>query len=95
MEKVLLAHGLGEETDTAIMMLYKNVKVRVCSPDGDADFFAIFAGVLQKDILALFQFIMFLRTSIDQMKENGLTLKKQEADDILQKLPKMQTTQMI
>ena len=58
------------------MMLNKNmkvrVKVRVCSPDGDIDFFDIVAGVLQGDILAPYLFIIcqdyILQTSIDLMK---------------------------
>ena len=33
--------------------------------------------------------------SIDKMKEDGITLKKQETDDILQKLWWMQIMQMI
>ena len=32
------------------MMLYKNTKVKVPSPDGDTDYFHILAGVLQGDI---------------------------------------------
>ena len=35
------------------MMLYKNAKVKVCSPDGDTDYFDIVADVLQGDTLAL------------------------------------------
>ena len=38
MEQILLACGLLKETVTAIMMLYKNTKVKVCSPDGDRRF---------------------------------------------------------
>ena len=32
------------------MMLYKNMKVKVCLLDGDTDFFDIVASVLQGDI---------------------------------------------
>ena len=35
MEQILLAYGLPKETVTAIMMPYKNMKVKVCSPNGD------------------------------------------------------------
>ena len=42
----------SKKTVTTIMMLYKNVKAMVCSPDGDTDFFHIFIGVLQGDTLA-------------------------------------------
>ena len=62
------------------MMLYKNTKVKVRSPDRDTDFFDIIAGVLQGDTLARYLFIncldYVLRTSIDLMKENGFTLIK-------------------
>ena len=60
------------------MMLYRNTKVKVLSPDGDTDYFDIVAGVLQGDALAPFLFIIcldyVLRTSIDKMKENGFKL---------------------
>ena len=34
-EQILLSYGLSEETVTAIMILYKNTKVKVSSLDGD------------------------------------------------------------
>ena len=47
MEQILLAYGLPKEkTIAAIMMLYRNTKVSVRSPDGDTDYFDIVAGVL-------------------------------------------------
>ena len=46
MEQILLANVLPKETVTAIMMLYRNTKVKVHSPDGDTDYFDIVAGVL-------------------------------------------------
>ena len=52
MEQILLAYGLSKETAAAIMMLHKNMKVKVSSPDGDRDYFDIVAGVLQGDTLA-------------------------------------------
>ena len=42
------------------MMLYKNTKVNVHTPDGDTDYFDIVAGVLQGDTLAPFLFIICL-----------------------------------
>ena len=75
MEQILLAYGLPKDTVAAIMMLYKNTKVKVRSPDGDIDYFDIVAGELQGDILAPYLFIICLdyvfRTSIDIMKDNG------------------------
>ena len=62
------------------MMLYKNTKPMICSPNDDTNFFDIIAGVLQGDTLAPYLFILFqdyvLQTSIDLIKENGFTLKK-------------------
>ena len=73
MEKILLTYGLSKETIAAIMMIHKNVKVKVHSPDGDTDFFDIVAGVLQGDTLAPYLFIIcqdyVLRISTDLMKK--------------------------
>ena len=41
------------------MMLYKKTKPMVHSPDGDIDFFDTVTGVLQRDSLAPFLFIIF------------------------------------
>ena len=46
MEQILLAYSLPKETIAAIMILYKNTKVKVGSPDGDTEYFDIVAGVL-------------------------------------------------
>ena len=77
MEQILQAYGLPKEIVTAKMILYKNTKVKVRSPDGDTYFFDIVAGVLQGDTLVSYLFItrldFELRTSIDLMKENGFT----------------------
>ena len=43
-KQILLAYRLLKETVAAIMMLYKNMKVKVCLPDGDTDYFDIVAG---------------------------------------------------
>ena len=63
------------------MILYRNTKVKVCSPDGDTVYFDIVAGVLQGDTLAPYLFIIcldnVLRTSIDKIKENGFKLTKE------------------
>ena len=63
------------------MMLYKNTKVKVRSPDGDTDYFHIVASVLHGDTLAPYLFIInldyVLCTSIDLMKENGFKLAKE------------------
>ena len=81
MEQILLAYGLPKETIGAIRMPYKNTKVKVCSPDGDTDYFDIVAGVLQGYSLAPYLFIICLdyalRTSINIMKVNGFKLAKE------------------
>ena len=65
------------------MMLYRNTKAKVHSPDGDTDYFNIVAGVLQRDTLAPYLFIICLdyglKTSIDKMKENGFKLTKERS----------------
>ncbi len=80
------------------MILCKTKKVKVRTQDGDTDFFDIVTGVLRGDTLASYLFIIcldyLLRTSIDLMKENGFTLKKQEADNTLDILLRMQIMQM-
>ena len=61
----------------------RNTKMNVCSPDGDTEYFEIFAGVLQGDTLAPYLFIIcldyVLRTSIDKIRENGFELTKRRS----------------
>ena len=97
MEQILLAYGLPKETVAAIMILYRNTKVKVRSPDGDTEYFDIVAGVLQGDTLAPYLFIIcldyVLRTSIDKIRENGFELRE-EAKGTLQKQSRTPTTLM-
>ena len=83
MEKILLAYGLPKETVAAITILYGNTNVKVRSPDGDTEYFDIFAGVLQGDTLAPYLFLIcldcVLRTSIDKIRENGFELTKKRS----------------
>ena len=83
MEQILLAYGLPKETVAVIMMLYKNTRVKVCSLDGDTDYFDIVAGVLQRDTLAPYLFIIcldyVLRMSINKMKDNGFKVAKERS----------------
>ena len=68
---------------TIITILYRNTKVKVRSPDGDTEYFDIVAGVLQGDTLAPYLFIIcldyVLRTSIDNIRENGFVLTKKRS----------------
>ena len=65
------------------MMLYRNTKVKVRSPDRDTDYFDIVAGVLQGDTLDPYLFIIcldyVLRTSIDKIEDNGFKLTKERS----------------
>ena len=75
MEQILLAYGLPNETVAAITILYRNIKVKLSSPEGDTEYFDIVAGVLQGDTLALYLYIIrldyVLKTSIDQVKKTA------------------------
>ena len=84
MEKILLAYGIPKKkTVAAIIILYKNTKVKVRSLEGDTDYFDIVAGVLQGDTLAPCLFIIcldyVLRTPIDITKDNGFKLTKERS----------------
>ena len=65
------------------MILYRNTKVKVRSPDGDTEYFDIVAGVLQGDTLVPYLFIIcpdnMLRTLIDKIRENGFELTKKRS----------------
>ena len=80
MEQILLAYSLPKETIAAIKILYRNTRVKVCSLDGDTEYFDIAAGVLQGDTLVPYVFIIcldyVLRKSIDKIRENGFELTK-------------------
>ena len=49
MVQILLAYGFPKEAVAAILILYKNTKVNVCSLDENTDLFEIVTGVLQED----------------------------------------------
>ena len=65
------------------MILYRNTKGKVRSPDGDTDYFDIVTGRLQGDSPAPYLFILCLdyvfRTSIDKIKENDFKLTKKRS----------------
>ena len=60
MEKILLAYGLSKEDVSAIMMIFKNRKVKVHSPYGETDYFEIVGEVLLGDTLTLYLFFICL-----------------------------------
>ena len=83
MEQILHPYGLAKDTVSAIMIAYKNTKVKVHSPDGDTDYFDIVAGSLQGDPLATYLFIIcldyVLRTSIVLIKDYSFKLAKERS----------------
>ena len=85
-----LVYGLPKEIVTVIMTVYKNTKAIVRLLNGDTEFFDIVTGVIQGGTLAAYMFILcpfyVLQASVDLIKENGFTLKKQEVDDMPQRL---------
>ena len=83
MEQIQLAYGLPKDTVAAITILYGNTKLKVRSPDRDAEYFDIVARVLQRGTLAPYFFIICVdyvfRISIDKIKENGFKLTKKRS----------------
>ena len=83
MEQILLTYGLSKETVAAKTILYRNTKVKVRSPDGDTEYFDIVAGVLQEDTRDPYLFTIcldyVLRTSIEEIRENGFELTKKRS----------------
>ena len=79
---MLQAYGLPKEAISAIIMLlvYKKLKLIVCSPDSDTN---IVAGILQGHTLVIYMSIILqdyvLWMLIYWIKENGFTLKKAES----------------
>ena len=67
-------------------MLYKNTKVKVCSSDGDTNYFDIVIGVLKGDTLAPYLSIIclvyVLRTSIGIIKDRSFKLEKEKKQKI-------------
>ena len=98
MEQILLAYDLPKETVAAIMILSRNAKVKVRSPDGDTEYFDIVAGILQGETLAPYPFTIsldyVLRTSIDKIRENCFELTMKRSKSTLQKQSPTPTTLM-
>ena len=47
--EILKAYGIPTKIVDAISILYKDTEAQVITPNGDTEFFEIFAGVLQGD----------------------------------------------
>ena len=50
MKQILFAYGLPKNTVAAIMMPYRNTKIKFHSPDGNTDYFDIIAGAARRHI---------------------------------------------
>ena len=74
-EQILLVYSIPKGTVAAIMILYRNTKVKVRSPDGDTDYFDIVVGVLQGDTLAPYLFIICLDYVLRTKKLSSQTFK--------------------
>ena len=78
--QILLAYGIPQFLVNAIGIMYNDTNAHVKSPDGDTDFFAILAGVLQGDTLAPFLFIIMLdyamRKATRDHEQLGFTLQQ-------------------
>ncbi len=77
------------------MILYRNTKVKVRSPDGDTDFFDIVAVIQQGNTQPAYLFAFCLdyelRISIDKIKENCLKLTKKQKLPCKNQLPTLTT----
>ena len=71
--EILHAYGVPDKLVQAIGASYARTRAKVCSPDGETDYFDISAGVLQGDTLAPFLFIVALdyalRCAVDGREE--------------------------
>ena len=83
MRSIIIHYGIPEETVNAIMMLYKNTRSMVRSPDGDTPLFNITTGVLQGDTIAPFLFIIgldyVLRNSLKDIENLGLIITERKS----------------
>ena len=91
MELILPSYRLSKETVTTIRKHYKNTKAMVHSSSEDRLFFDIVTIILQRDTLALYicvcsGYTMYLETHKAKKRKWFKTEKRQETDDILQKL---------
>ena len=70
MLKILRAYGVPEQLVSAIGLLYKGTKAKALSPDGEAEFFEILAGVLQGDTPAPYIFTIMIDYAMRQAIAN-------------------------
>ena len=87
MKYILIIYRIPTEIINVILMLYKNTRSMVISPDGDTSFFDITTGILHGDTIAQFICIIFLyyilKKSVDSNLDPGFTLAKEKSIDTL------------
>ena len=76
---ILHAYGVPDKLVQAINAIYAGTRAKVCSPDGETEYFDITAGILQGDTLAPFLFVIALdyalrRAIVGREEELGFTL---------------------
>ena len=98
MEQILLAYGLPKETITAIMMLYKNTKVKVHSPDRDRFLWHCYRCTARGHIssIPIYYLPRLCASNVNRFNERKWLYfgKRQEAEDTPQTLLWMQTMLM-
>ena len=69
---ILNAYGIPEELVTAISIMYEDTTAKVITPDEEMETFNILAGLLQRDTLVPYLFVIviyyFMRTSLQGRK---------------------------
>ena len=78
MFKILAAYGIPSEIVNAIRVMYENTSALVVTSDGYTDLLQVDTGVLQKEVLAPFFFIICLdyTLSTSNLSLEGLTLRR-------------------
>ena len=92
MLKILVAYGIPSEIVNAIRVMYENTSILVVTPEGNTDIFQVDTGVLQRDPLAPFLFIICLDYTLSTLifPSDGLTLKRKRSHRVpLEKLAEL------
>ena len=75
--------GVPDQIVSAVASMYCNTEAKVHSPDGETDFYAILAAVLQGHTLVLYLFIVSLdyamRSVTEGFKDLGFTLHERRS----------------
>ena len=79
-----LNHKVMFKILAANVLIYKDLKAKFVSPDGDTDYFDILTGVMQGDTLAPYLFVIVLdyamrKATEGREEELGLTIKKRQS----------------